>query len=89
MSSRIETIEAIWRRQCGTWEKSDAACIQSFLAECLHRHLDPQDALNWLIEHRTALPDGDAVVSEALRWVNEHTSTGSPVSGIGAEREGV
>ncbi|OKO93548.1 hypothetical protein RA955_11325 [Geobacillus proteiniphilus] len=30
-----DAIEAIWRRQCGAWERSDAACVQSFLVECL------------------------------------------------------
>ncbi|KDE48798.1 hypothetical protein [Geobacillus sp. CAMR5420] len=82
-----DAIEAIWRRQCGAWEWSDAACVQSFLVECLQHNLDPQDGLNWIIEHRTQLSDADAVVDAALRWVNEHTSTGFPVSGIGAEQQ--
>ncbi|MBB6282494.1 MULTISPECIES: hypothetical protein [Geobacillus] len=80
-------VEAIWRRQCGTWERSDAACVQAFLAECVARNLDPQDGLNWVIEHRVALPNAEAVADAALRWVNEHTSTGSPILGIGAEQE--
>lgn len=25
-----DAIEAIWRRQCGAWEWSDVACVQSF-----------------------------------------------------------
>lgn len=37
-----DAIEAIWRRQCGAWERSDAACVQSFLVECLQHDLDPQ-----------------------------------------------
>jgi len=36
--------------------------------------------MNWIQQHRDKIPNWSAVSDTTREWVNEHTSTGSPVS---------
>ncbi|WP_027409756.1 hypothetical protein [Anoxybacteroides tepidamans] len=82
-SSVQETMERIWRNTCGTWENCNVSNVQSFLSECFEHNIDPQYCMDWITQHTNEIPNASAILDEAQEWVNEHTSTGSPLSGRG------
>jgi hypothetical protein len=75
-----EKMEEILRNTCGTWENCNETTVQSFLSQCLKNNIDPQFCMSWVEQHKDKIPNWSAVSQTSLEWVNEHTSTGSPVS---------
>lgn len=43
-------------------------------------NIDPQYCMSWVEQHKAQIPEWDAVSKISLDWVNQHTSTGSPIS---------
>jgi len=83
MSNEFSTqtkMENIWQVTCQSWQNCTETTIQSFLAECLENNLDPQYCMSWIEHHKTQIPDWFSVSKVSLDWVNQHTSTGSPIS---------
>ncbi|HWO95068.1 MAG TPA: hypothetical protein VNM45_01695 [Bacillus sp. (in: firmicutes)] len=74
-------MEEIWRTTCGSWENCNESTVQSFLSECQEHNLDPQFCMSWVEQHRDQIPNWSAVSNTTLEWMNQHTSTGSPISG--------
>ncbi|KOP70785.1 hypothetical protein [Priestia megaterium] len=75
-----ETMESFWRTTCGTWENCNESTVQAFLSQCEQHSIDPQFCMNWIQQHRDKIPNWSTVSDTTREWVNEHTSTGSPVS---------
>jgi hypothetical protein len=73
-------MENVWSNTCGSWENCNETTIQSFLAQCLDYNIDPQYCMSWVEQHQNEIPNWSAVSETSLEWVNEHTSTGSPIS---------
>ncbi|MDE5413405.1 hypothetical protein [Alkalihalobacterium chitinilyticum] len=65
---------------CESWQNCNEANVQSFLAECYEQSIDPQFCMNWLEQNKDQLPNWSSLSIIAQEWVNEHTSTGSPLS---------
>lgn len=76
-----KTMEDIWRTTCGSWENCNESTIQSFLSECQEHNIDPQFCMSWVEQHRDKITNWSAVSHTTLEWMNQHTSTGSPISG--------
>jgi hypothetical protein len=70
----------IWQKTCGSWQNCTDTTIQSFLAQCQEKNIDPQFCMSWVEQHKTQIPDWTAISKISLDWVNQHTSTGSPIS---------
>lgn len=70
----------IWQNTCGSWQNCTETTIQSFLAQCQEKNIDPQFCMSWVEQHKTQIPDWTAISKVSLDWVNQHTSTGSPIS---------
>jgi hypothetical protein len=73
-------LENIWTNTCGSWQNCTETTIQSFLAQCQENNIDPQYCMSWVEQHREQIPDWPAVSKVSLDWINQHTSTGSPIS---------
>jgi hypothetical protein len=73
-------MENVWQNTCGSWGNCNETTIQSFLAQCLEYNLDPQYCMSWVEKHQSEIPNWSAVSKTSLDWVNEHTSTGTPIS---------
>lgn len=73
-------MEIIWKETCGSWENCTESTIQSFLAKCHENNIDPQFCMSWVEQYSTQIPDWNTVSKVSLDWVNQHTSTGSPIS---------
>ncbi len=73
-------LENIWINTCGSWQNCTETTIQSFLAHCQDNNIDPQYCMGWVEEHKSRIPDWPSVSKVSLDWVNQHTSTGSPIS---------
>jgi hypothetical protein len=78
-SSVQETMENIWRKTCGSWENCNESTVQSFLSQCQEHNIDPQFCMSWVEQYRNQIPNWSAVSDTTLKWVNQHTSTGSPI----------
>ncbi|MGN7402897.1 hypothetical protein ACTHO0_23870 [Cytobacillus praedii] len=76
-----QEMERIWGETCGSWENCTEENIQSFLAQCQEKSIDPQYCMSWVEQHSNQIPNWSAVSKVSLDWVNEHTSTGSPING--------
>jgi hypothetical protein len=70
----------IWSSTCGSWENCNVHNVQSFLSECHNENIDPQYCRDWIQQHNESIPDWSAVSEITQDWVNQHTSTGSPIS---------
>ncbi|WP_088105867.1 hypothetical protein [Halalkalibacter urbisdiaboli] len=82
MANEIQKkMERLWENTCGSWENCTETTIQSFLAQCRESSIDPQYCMGWVEQHSEQIPDWPAVSKVSLDWVNEHTSTGSPING--------
>jgi hypothetical protein len=77
-----ETMEDIWHETCGTWKNCNESNVESFLSKCLEHNIDPQYCMNWITQHSDQIPNQSAVLDKAREWVNQHTSTGSPISAL-------
>lgn len=76
-----QEMERIWSETCGSWENCNVENIQSFLSQCSEKGIDPQYCMSWVEQHSHQIPNWSAISTVSLEWVNEHTSTGSPVNG--------
>ncbi|MFP3123908.1 hypothetical protein OH784_14370 [Ectobacillus funiculus] len=79
-SSIQGTMENIWRTTCGSWENCNESTVQSFLSQCEQHNIDPQFCMSWIQQHSEQIPNWSAVSDTTREWVNQHTSTGSPIS---------
>jgi hypothetical protein len=73
-------MENVWQETCGSWQNCNQTTIQSFLEQCQEKNIDPQYCMSWVEKHSTEIADWLAVSKVSLDWVNQHTSTGSPIS---------
>lgn len=81
MPTEIDLImKNVWRNTCGSWQNCTETTIKSFLAQCQENNIDPQYCMSWIEGHRSQIPDWTVVSKVSLDWVNQHTSTGSPIS---------
>ena len=46
----------------------------------LEKSIDPQYCMSWVEQHSNQIPNWSAISKVSLEWVNEHTSTGSPIN---------
>ncbi|MDQ0229850.1 hypothetical protein [Metabacillus malikii] len=81
MSNIKQEMEQIWNETCGSWENCTEQNVQKFLSHCYERSIDPQYCMSWVEQHRDKIPNWSSVSKESLEWINEHSSTGSPISG--------
>ena len=44
------------------------------------KSIDPQYCMSWVEQHSNEIPNWSAISKVSLEWVNEHTSTGSPIN---------
>ena len=75
-----QKMEHIWIETCGSWENCNEENIQSFLSQCQEKSIDPQYCMSWVEQHSDQVPNWSAISKVSLEWVNEHTSTGSPIN---------
>ncbi|MBS4171980.1 hypothetical protein KHA87_01715 [Bacillus sp. FJAT-49736] len=73
-------MEKIWVDICGAWTNCSETTIQQFLAKCQEESIDPQYCMSWVEQHQAQIPNWEAVSKVSLGWINQHTSTGSPLS---------
>jgi hypothetical protein len=73
-------MENLFKSSCGTWKNCTESSIQTFLTQCQDKNIDPQYCMSWVEQHKSQIPDWQAVSKVSLDWVNQHTSTGSPIS---------
>ncbi|MGE8205651.1 hypothetical protein ACQKP0_13930 [Heyndrickxia sp. NPDC080065] len=73
-------MESIWVNTCGSWQNCTEKTIQSFLVQCQENNIDPQYCMSWVEQHKAQIPEWSAVSKVSLDWVNQHTSTGSPIT---------
>ncbi|WP_342430101.1 hypothetical protein [Neobacillus sp. FSL H8-0543] len=52
------------------------------MANDIKQKMDPQYCMSWVEKHSNPIPNWSAVSKVSLDWVNEHTSTGSPINGF-------
>jgi len=75
-----QEMERIWTKTCGSWENCNEENIQSFLSQCLEKSIDPQYCMSWVEQHSNQISNWSTISKVSLNWVNEHTSTGSPIN---------
>jgi len=73
-------MENIWSNTCGSWQNCNETTLQAFLEECLDYNLDPQFCMNWIEQHHDQIPNWYTISNTSLNWINQHTSSGSPLS---------
>lgn len=73
-------MENMWGNTCGSWQNCNKNTIQAFLSQCLDYNIDPQFGMSWIEKHKNEIPNWSAVSETSLGWINQHTSTGSPIS---------
>ncbi|MCL7748657.1 hypothetical protein [Halalkalibacter alkaliphilus] len=81
VNSIKQEMERIWAETCGSWENCTEQNIQSFLEQCQQNSIDSQYCMSWVEGHSNQIPNWSAVSKVSLDWINEHTSTGSPING--------
>ncbi|OMP66171.1 hypothetical protein [Domibacillus epiphyticus] len=75
-----QKIEHIWKNTCGSWENCTETTIQLFLTQCQENNIDPQYCMSWVEQHKAQIPEWPSISKISLNWINQHTSTGSPIS---------
>lgn len=73
-------MENLFINTCGAWQNCTESNIQTFLKHCMENNIDPQFCMSWVEQHQSQIPDWQDVSKVSLVWVNQHTSTGSPIS---------
>lgn len=73
-------MENLFKNTCSTWQHCTESNIQTFLKQCLENNIDPQYCMSWVEQHKAQIPHWQVVSRVSLDWVNQHTSTGSPIS---------
>lgn len=82
-NAAIQTrMEEIWSKTCGSWQNCTENTIEAFLTQCDNQNIDPQFCMNWISQHKEKIPNWSAVSEISLDWIQEHTSTGSPITDI-------
>jgi hypothetical protein len=80
MSNIRTKMENLFENTCGSWENCTASTVESFLNQCQEQGIDPQYCMSWVEQHQSQIPDWQNVSKVSLDWINQHTSTGSPIS---------
>ncbi|QED50080.1 hypothetical protein FSZ17_10335 [Cytobacillus dafuensis] len=75
-----QKMEKIFHNTCVTWQNCTESNIQSFLEQCQEHSIDSQYCMSWVEQHKSQIPDWKDVSRVSLDWINQHTSTGSPIS---------
>lgn len=75
-----QKMKDVWQTTCGSWENCTETTIQSFLAECQEKNIDPQYCMSWVEQNKAQIPEWNTVSKVSLDWVNQHTSTGSSIT---------
>lgn len=78
----MDKMEDIFRSTCGTWQNCNESNIQTFLSKCEQENIDPQFCMNWIKDNHDKIPNWTNISDTTREWVIEHTSTGSPISGL-------
>lgn len=78
-STLQSSVEQIWQNTCGSWENFNESTVQEFLNQCEEKGIDSQFAMSWAEENKDQVPNWQAVSRISLNWMNQHTSTGSPI----------
>jgi hypothetical protein len=78
-SSMQAYVEEIWQQTCGTWDNVNESTVQDFLSQCDEKNIDSQFAMSWVEQNKENIPDWQSVSRVSLDWMNQHTSTGSPL----------
>lgn len=73
-------MESIFNNTCGSFENCTETSVKSFLQQCEENGIDSQFCMSWVEQHKTEIPEWQSVSKVSLEWMNEHTSTGSPIS---------
>lgn len=73
-------IEDIFEVTCGSWQGCNQSTVRNFLSQCQEHGVDPQYCLGWLEQNKEQITNWASFSHSALDWVNEHTSTGSPIT---------
>jgi hypothetical protein len=73
-------MEKIFQTTCGSFENCTESSIQSFLQQCEENGIDSQFCMSWVEQHKSEISDWQTVSKVSLEWMNQHTSTGSPIS---------
>lgn len=73
-------METIFKNTCGSWQNCTESTIESFLERCQENNIDPQFSMSWVEQHKAEIPVWSTVSKVSLDWINENTSTGSPIS---------
>lgn len=75
-----KTMENIWSTTCRTWLNCNESNVLSFLSQCQQHSIDPQFCMSWVEKHNDKIPNWQEVSNSTLKWMNEHTSTGSLIT---------
>lgn len=78
--NQFETVEQIWQKTSGNWAHFNESAVQNFLSHCEEKGIDSQFAMSWVEQNKEKIPDWQTVSKVSLEWMNQHTSTGSPIS---------
>lgn len=73
-------MENIWSDTCGSWQNCNESTIQSFLTKCEELSIDSQYCMSWVEQYKDQIPNWNDVSKVSLKWINQHTSAGSPYS---------
>ena len=73
-------MENLFKNTCETWQNCTESNIQTFLVQCQENNIDPQYCMSWVEQHKSQIPNWQVISKVSLDWVNQHTSTGSPIS---------
>ncbi|WP_026582764.1 hypothetical protein [Bacillus sp. J33] len=78
-STMQSSVEQIWQKTCGSWENFNESTVQEFLNQCEEKGIDSQFAMSWAEQNKDQVPNWQTVSRISLNWMNQHTSTGSPI----------
>ncbi|MGE6261039.1 hypothetical protein ACQKCU_24720 [Heyndrickxia sporothermodurans] len=73
-------MEKLFINTCRTWQNCTESNIKAFLEQCQENNIDPQFCMGWVEQHKSQIPEWQAISNVSLEWINQHTSTGSPIS---------
>ncbi|WP_026693637.1 hypothetical protein [Peribacillus kribbensis] len=77
----LQSMEEIWKTTCGTWQNCNSQTVLQFLGACHEKQIDPQFCMSWIEQNSNQIPNWSEVSDTTREWINEHTSTGSPITG--------
>lgn len=74
-----DKLQDICSNTCGTWQNCNETNMVTFLTKCNNDNIDPQYCMGWVEQHKEEIPNWHAISGICLSWINQHTSTGSPI----------